>query len=259
MIRIGTSGFSYKDWVGPVYPLKMPEKDWLSFYASQFSTVELNVTFYRLPTSRNIDAWLRKTPEDFRFAVKAYRGLTHEREQPDFDAFSKSISPLADGGKLGCVLAQFPNSFHPVPENKEYLKKFRAELADFPLVAEFRHSAWAGAETLQMLRDLSMGFCCVDEPQLKGLMPPSAVATSPVGYIRFHGRNAAHWYDHVDPAERYDYEYTAEELAEWVPKIREVEDEAEETYVYFNNHPHGHGVAGARVLGKLLQIEHREE
>ncbi len=259
MIRIGTSGFSYKDWVGPVYPPKMPEKEWLGYYASLFSTVELNVTFYRLPTTRNIDAWLRKTPEDFRFTVKAFRGLTHEREQPDFSAFSQSIQPLAEAGKLGCVLLQFPNSFHPIPENKEYVKRFRTEWKDLPLVAEFRHSAWAKPETFQMLRELSIGYCCVDEPQLRGLMPPEAVTTSPLGYIRFHGRNAGHWYEHEDPAERYDYQYTEAELEEWVPKIRQVDGEAEETYVYFNNHPHGHGVAGARVLGKLLQIEHREE
>jgi uncharacterized protein YecE (DUF72 family) len=185
--------------------------------------------------------------------------LTHEREQPDFGAFSQSIQPLAEARKLGCVLAQFPNSFHPILENREYVKRFRIEMKDLPLVVEFRHSAWARPETFQMLRDHSIGYCCVDEPQVKGLMPPAAVATSPLGYIRFHGRNAAHWYEHEDPAERYDYEYKAEELAEWVPKIRQVDDKAEQTYVYFNNHPHGHGVAGARVLGKLLQIEHREE
>ena len=95
MIRIGTSGFSYKDWVGPVYPDKMPAKDWLSFYASLFSTVELNVTFYRLASVRNIEGWLRKTPEDFLFTVKAFRGLTHERKEPDFDSFAHSIQPLA--------------------------------------------------------------------------------------------------------------------------------------------------------------------
>jgi uncharacterized protein YecE (DUF72 family) len=259
MIHIGTSGFSYKDWVGPVYPEKMPAKDWLSFYASQFSTVELNVTFYRLPSTRNIDAWLRKTPDDFQFSVKAFRGLTHEREAPDFPAFADSIRPLAEAGKLACVLAQFPNSFHPIPENKEYLKRLHTGLEKFPLVVEFRHIAWARPETFDLLRKLFMGYCCIDEPQLRGLMPPAAEATSPVGYIRFHGRNAAHWYTHEDPAERYDYLYSAEELEGWLPKIRQVEKDTEETYVYFNNHPHGHGVAGARVLGKLLNIEWREE
>jgi uncharacterized protein YecE (DUF72 family) len=259
MIHIGTSGFSYKDWVGPVYPEKMPAKNWLTFYASLFSTVELNVTFYRLPSDSNIQGWLRKTPEDFLFTVKAYRGLTHERKEPDFGAFARAIQPLALAGKLGCVLAQFPNSFHPVPENKEYLRRMRSGLQDLPLVVEFRHAAWSKPETLDLLRSLSMGYCCVDEPRMRGLMPPEAVATSPIGYIRFHGRNAAHWYNHKDPAERYDYRYAEEELREWIPKIRRVEEGTEETYVYFNNHPHGHGVAGARVLGKLLNIERREE
>jgi len=259
MIFLGTSGFSYKDWVGPVYPEGMPERDWLPFYSSLFSTVELNVTFYRLPSTRNIDAWIRKTPADFRFTVKAFRGLTHEREAPDFGAFGESIRPLAEAGKLGCVLAQFPNSFQPIPENKEYLKKMGGELKEFPLVAEFRHVAWARPETFDLLRGLSIGYCCVDEPQLRGLMPPEAVSTSTTGYVRFHGRNAAHWYEHQDPAERYDYLYSAEELEGWIPKIRQVENETEETYVYFNNHPHGHGVAGAKVLGKLMNIERREE
>ena len=134
MIRIGTSGFSYKDWVGPVYPDKMPAKDWLSFYASLFSTVELNVTFYRLASVRNIEGWLRKTTEDFLFTVKAFRGLTHERKEPDFGSFAHSIQPLAQAGRLSCVLAQFPNSFHPLPENKDYLKRMRSELKDLPLV-----------------------------------------------------------------------------------------------------------------------------
>lgn len=259
MVRIGTSGFSYKDWVGPVYPAGLPERNWLSYYATQFSTVELNVTFYRIPSARNLDAWIRNTPDDFRFSVKAFRGLTHEREAPDFRAFVDSIRPMRAAGKLGCVLAQFPNSFHPIPENRAYLEQLRDGLGEYPLVAEFRHVAWSKPEFAQMLRSLAVGYCCVDEPQLKGLMPPQALVTAPTGYIRFHGRNAAHWYEHEDPAERYDYAYRPEELEEWLPRIRQVEEEAEDTYVFFNNHPHGHGVAGAKVLGKLLNLERRQE
>jgi uncharacterized protein YecE (DUF72 family) len=259
MIHIGTSGFSYPDWVGPVYPQGLTQKDWLAFYATQFSTVELNVTFYRIPTGRNIDAWLRNTPDDFRFTVKAFRGLTHEREQPDFPAFAASIRPLQEAGKFGCVLAQFPNSFHPIPENREYLKRLKEGMAGYPLVAEFRHIAWSEERTFLTLKELGIGYCCVDEPSVKGLMPPIALASSSTGYIRFHGRNAAHWYEHEDPAERYDYAYSPDELKEWLPKIEKVESEAEETYVYFNNHPHGHGVAGAKVLGKMLHLERKEE
>jgi uncharacterized protein YecE (DUF72 family) len=259
MIHIGTSGFSYKDWVGPVYPKGLPQKDWLPFYAAEFSTVELNVTFYRMPSTRNTDAWVDRTPDGFRFSVKAFRGLTHEREEPDFRAFADSIRPISAVGKLGCVLVQFPNSFHPIPENRAYLERLRDGLKEYPIVAEFRHTAWAAPEFVQLARNLGIGYCCVDEPQLRGLMPPLAVTTSPVGYIRFHGRNAAHWYEHEDPAERYDYQYRPEELEEWLPKIHQVDEDAEETYVYFNNHPHGHGVAGAKVLGKLLKVEKRDE
>lgn len=259
MIRIGTSGFSYKDWVGPVYPAGMKQSEWLPFYAREFDTVELNVTFYRLPSARNLDAWLSRTPTDFKFSVKAFRGLTHERETPDFPAFADSIRPFAEAGKLGCVLVQFPNSFQPIPENRDYLRRIREELAEFPLVAEFRHVAWARPEFINQLKVLHLGYCCVDEPALRGLMPPLALATSPVGYIRFHGRNAAHWYENEDPAERYDYVYKREELEEWLPKIGKVGEEAEDTYIYFNNHPHGHGVAGARVLGQMLHIERKEE
>ena len=125
MIRIGTSGFSYDDWLGPVYPAGLPARDQLAFYAREFSTVELNVTYYRVPDARTVEGWARKTPDDFLFAVKAYQGLTHERTEPDFAGFVSALQPLLEAGKLGCVLAQFPYSFHPIPENREYLWRLR--------------------------------------------------------------------------------------------------------------------------------------
>ena len=123
MIRIGTSGFSYKDWVGPVYPETLAPRDRLSFYAREFSTVELNVTYYRIPSTRTVESWVRKTPDDFLFAVKAFRELTHEREEPQFAPFVASLQPMIEAGKLGCVLTQFPYSFHLLPQNRDYLKK----------------------------------------------------------------------------------------------------------------------------------------
>jgi uncharacterized protein YecE (DUF72 family) len=108
VIRIGTSGFSYKDWIEPVYPPDLPERDWLGFYVREFSTVGLNVTFYRIPSKRTVAGWLEKTPDDFLFSVKAFQGLTHEREEPDFAVFVSSLHPLVEAGKFGCVLAQFP-------------------------------------------------------------------------------------------------------------------------------------------------------
>jgi len=252
MIKIGTSGFSYKDWVGPVYPADLPERDWLSFYSREFPTLELNVTFYRVPERHTVLNWVQKTPADFLFAVKAFQELTHKREEPPFAPFVESLQPLADAGKLACVLAQFPYSFHPTPENRGYLERLREGFGDLPAVVEFRHAGWATETTFNQLRDLNFGYCCVDEPRLHGLMPSVAVATGPVAYVRFHGRNAAKWYDHKEAWERYDYSYSAEELREWVPKLRRLDEAAPLTLVYFNNHYRGQAVAGARHLWQML-------
>lgn len=252
MIRIGTSGFSYADWVGSVYPEDLPDREQLSYYARMFPTVELNVTYYRVPDTRIVEGWVRKTPDHFLFGVKAYKGLTHERETPEFAPFVESLAPLVEAGKLGCVLAQFPNSFRPVPENVAYLSRLREGLGELPAVVEFRNAAWANDETYETLDGLNLGFCCVDEPRLRGLMPPVAVATDGIGYVRFHGRNAAKWYNHDEAWERYDYTYSVEELEEWAPRLRELDARTPLTLVYFNNHFKGQSVRGARDLGQLL-------
>jgi uncharacterized protein YecE (DUF72 family) len=252
VIKIGTSGFSYDDWVGPIYPEGLPKRDQLSFYAREFTTVELNVTFYRIPDRRIVEGWVRRTPPGFLFSVKAPRGLTHERENPDYAAFAESLQPLSAAGKLGCVLAQFPNSFHVSSKNRGYLSDLRRGLSELPVVLEFRNSEWVTESTLELLRRLDFGFCCVDEPQLPGLMPPVAVATGPVAYVRFHGRNSAKWYNHKEPWERYDYTYSLEELREWVPKLRRLDAIAPLTLVYFNNHFVGQAVHAAQDLRQLL-------
>ncbi|MBI4771010.1 MAG: DUF72 domain-containing protein [Chloroflexi bacterium] len=191
MIKLGTSGFSYDDWVGPVYPPDLPKRDWLAHYAARFDTVELNVTYYRLPDHRTVQGWAGRTPPGFIFAVKAFQGLTHDRSAPDFPAFTAAIAPLTESGKLACVLAQFPHAFHPDPENRAYLERLRQGLGDLPAVVEFRDSAWLAEATFDQLRSLNLGFCCVDEPRLRGLLPPVARATGSLAYVRFHGRNAA--------------------------------------------------------------------
>lgn len=252
MILVGTSGFSYKDWVGPVYPASLPEKDWLGHLSREFPTLELNVTFYRVPSARTVAGWAEKTPEGFLFAVKAFQGLTHDRQAPDFAGFVGALEPLSESGKLGCVLAQFPYSFHNNADNRGYLERLRAGLADLPLVVEFRNAGWVHAATFDLLRGLRVGFCCVDEPALKGLMPRVSVATGPLGYLRFHGRNEGKWFEHDQAWQRYDYRYSREELGEWVPRLRQLEEETEVTLVYFNNHFRGQAVQGARDLLSLL-------
>ncbi len=120
------------------------------------------------------------------------------------------------------------------------------------MVVEFRNAAWVNQPTFDLLRSLGLGFCSVDEPRLRGLVPPVAVATDPLAYVRFHGRNAAKWYQHQEAWERYDYVYTEDELREWVPKLWELDATAPLTLVYFNNHFGGQAVRGARDLGQLL-------
>jgi len=252
MIKIGTSGFSYPDWIGTVYPEGLPAREHLAFYAAEFPTVEINMTYYRVPDPRTTQGWARRTPESFLFSVKAFQGLTHDREDPDFAGFAAAMQPLVQAGKLACILAQFPYSFHPTPANRDYLKRLRDGLGDLPAVVEFREAGWLSQETFDLLRSLRLGFCSVDEPRLKGLMPPVAIATGPVAYVRFHGRNAAKWYNHQEAWERYNYTYSTDELREWAPRIRQLDAAAELTLVYFNNHYAGQAVRGARDLGQLL-------
>ncbi len=252
---MGTSGFSYDDWIGAVYPQDMPRNQWLPFYATLFDTVELNVTYYRIPSWKVVKGWVDRTPQEFVFTVKAHRTLTHERKEPDFDSYSASLAPLVEAGKLACVLAQFPHSFRPNPLNRDYLLTVREGLPDYPVVVEFRNSAWVTEETFALLESHNLGFCCVDEPNLKGLMPSMVHATGPVAYVRFHGRNAERWWQHEHAWERYDYTYEEPELAEWIPKLRALDSAAPLTLVYANNHYRGQSVDTLRKLETLLVSE----
>jgi len=252
MIRLGTSGFSYQDWVGTVYPDDLPRWQWLSFYAIEFDTVELNVTYYRLPEKKMVAGWVARTPPGFSFSVKAHQSLTHDRTQPDFATFSKRLSPLVEAGKLACVLAQFPYSFRPSSEARAYLAQMRAAWRDLPLVVEFRHADWVSDSTFRQLEELGIGYCCVDEPALKGLMPSLVRFTAPPAYVRFHGRNAAQWWNHDEAWQRYDYTYSREELQDWLPRLKQLEHQAPLTLVYANNHYRGQSVDAMRKLKELL-------
>jgi uncharacterized protein YecE (DUF72 family) len=254
MICFGTSGFSYKDWVGPYYPQGMPSSDWLEFYARDFSVTELNFSYYRVPTKSTLERLAAKTPDDFLFTLKAHQDMTHEREEKDgvFTEFVESLEPLIVAGKFGCILAQFPWSFRAEEESLDYLRLFRERLGTLPVVVEFRNRDWISEHTFDFLRENKLGFCCVDEPRLKGLIPPVAEATSSIGYVRFHGRNAKKWWQHKEAWERYDYTYSDEELEEWVPKLHKLEENTEKTFVFANNHWQGQAVQTARQLRMLF-------
>lgn len=256
MIHLGTSGYSYDDWVGHFYPEGTNKRDFLSYYAEHFGCVEVNYTYYRLPTAGTLAAMSGKTGDDFRFVIKANQEMTHERggEKAEvFEQFVEALAPLREQGKFGCVLAQFPTSFHCVRENVRYLRRFRELMGDLPVVVEFRHRGWIREETWGFLREHDFGFCCVDQPQFDALIPPIVQATSPIGYVRFHGRNYEKWWQHEEAWERYNYLYSKEELGEWVGKVRELAAETEETYLFFNNHYHAQAVQNATDFADLLE------
>jgi uncharacterized protein YecE (DUF72 family) len=256
-ILIGTSGFSYDDWRGHFYPKTIGKREMLSYYAESFSTVEVNSTYYALPHPATFVQMSAKVPPEFLFAVKAHRDMTHsggELQPEAFETFRAALLPLQEQEMLGCVLAQFPWSFKPHLDNEEYLRALREELPNIPTVIEFRNAGWFSDRTLELLRALGLGFCCVDEPALPGLMPRVTAATSPIGYVRFHGRNAQKWWKHEHAYERYNYLYSEDELREWVPKIEQLAEATDRLFVFFNNHYEGKAGQNARMLAGLLNL-----
>jgi len=196
-----------------------------------------------------------KAGEGFLFVFKANQRMTHEQRDNKavFEAFRELLTPLVDSGKMGCVLAQFPYSFRFNTENLHYLDTSVERLGNLPIVIEFRNIQWLRPEVFDWLRRNEVGFCCVDEPQLPNLMPPIAEATSKIAYVRFHGRNKQKWWHHEHAYERYDYSYSREELDEWLPKIRHLDQQAERTFVFANNHWQGQAVTTIRQIKMMLE------
>ncbi|MEW6080533.1 MAG: DUF72 domain-containing protein [Bacillota bacterium] len=258
MLLVGTSGFKYRDWKGVFYPPGISERNLLAFYSQVFPVVELDFSYYHMPGAKTMGALQGKTPDGFVFCVKAHRSMTHETGSASaqweaFRAFNSAIEPMAISGKLGCVLLQFPWRFRPGHLETSYLARCRDLLGNAPAVVEFRNSQWLTEDTFRALRDLGFGFCCVDEPRLKDLVPPVVAATSAVGYVRFHGRNAAKWWKHENASERYDYLYCDEELRAWVPRLRALERKTGTTFVFFNNCHEGKASVNAIRLGEMLR------
>jgi len=256
---IGTSGFSYDDWRGFFYPKAILDKDMLPFYAERFPMVEVNSTYYTVPSAGSMRAMASKVPSDFEFVVKAHGSITHERGPltKSLPPFLKAIEPIKEVGKLGCLLFQFPGSFHCDDYGLAFLGELREALPEeWPAVMEFRHDSWVRDEVYDALNHLDFGFVNCDMPKLRGLLPPTDIVTSPISYVRFHGRNAANWYEHEEAYQRYDYVYADVELDEWVPRLVDIGRRSRKSYVVFNNHPRGQSAENARALrGKLAQAE----
>ncbi len=256
MLRIGTSGFSYDDWKGEVYPKNLAKKDMLAWYTRWFETLEVNSTYYTIPSPRSFSAMADKSPDGFDFVVKAHQDMTHADKAVDdsFESFKYAITPLLDRKKLGCVLAQYPWKFKKTRENEDRLRHLKDKMPDIPLVVEFRNADWVTDDTFGLLKSLDIGFCAVDEPDLPGLMPRISLATNDIGYVRFHGRNCEKWWKHENAYERYDYLYNEKELSEWKQKLEDLEQTTEKCYVFFNTHYKGKSVINASKLASILDI-----
>jgi uncharacterized protein YecE (DUF72 family) len=257
LIYVGTCGFAYKDWIGPFYPGTIKSSEMLPYYAGCFPAVEIDSSYYGVPPAATVARMNARTPPEFRFCFKVPATVTHppdasvKRVHSDAALFVESIALLKEEGKLGCALLQFPNGFRNTETALDYLRRAVEALRPLPLVAEFRNRDWQNAQTHRLLRELGVGWCNVDMPRFETLLTPSSDVTSSVGYVRFHGRNAAQWWSGTNVT-RYDYEYTAEELGPWSDRIADIEDAAGTTFAFFNNHARGSAARNAELFIELL-------
>ncbi len=254
-LRIGTAGYSYNDWRGKFYPSHLASRDFLSHYANFFNCVEINATYYKIPSPKVFSSISLKVPNSFKFTVKVPNTFTHYRDKfaQTLEQFRMATSPLVKKGMLACYLAQFPFSFKNTEENIEYVSTMANNL-DRPVAVEFRRRDWHTEDVYTFLRAQGICYVNVDAPKIRGLPIPSTIATSSIGYCRFHGRNAAKWWNHIEAYERYDYSYTPEELQEWAPRIEKISGMTESTYVMFNNHYQGQAIDGAEEMKRLMNL-----
>ena len=259
MIRIGPAGWSYTDWEGTVYPPHRSRFDHLAYLSSFFDTIEINSPFYRVPPPTHAKSWVRRVASNpsFKFTTKIYRGFTHDPSQlapGDLDAFRHYLDPLADADRLGAVLLQFPWSFKSSPESRERLGGLFADFRDYPLALEVRHASFQDDDFLRWLDEQNVAWVNVDQPLFSDSVKPAATVTGPLGYVRLHGRNYEKWFQHAESWERYNYLYSAEELAPWVERIQTMARE-KETYVVTNNHFRGQAIVNAAELKEALGME----
>ena len=248
---IGTSGFSFKDWKGVFYPENINPSGYLDYYQKFFNTVEINMTYYKIPSAKTYERMIGETPDTFEFIIKANQATTHElKDEEVFTSFSESLQPLKEAGRLYGILAQFPWRFRNNERSRKYLVQCADRYGDVPLFVEFRHNSWFRDEVFDFLRMKRLYYVSVDEPQIGEMMPPEARATGDVAYVRFHGRNSETWWG--KSGDRYDYNYSEGELDEWIEKVEELEKSVWKLYAFFNNCHQGYAVRNAIMFKELL-------
>jgi len=273
IIRVGPAGWSYPDWFGYVYPARKPKGFHEATYLAQFfDTIELNTSFYAPVRTDHAAQWLERVAANprFVFTAKLLKKFTHDllpgalavgakaTVAEDEKLVRAGFDVLRNAGKLHAVLLQFPFSFHRTTETTAYLKQLLKRFGDYPLVVEVRHASWQTPETFALLAEHQVGFCNIDQPIIGKSLGPSAEATSPIGYVRLHGRRYDTWFsdDEAIPAhERYNYLYPLEELQPWAKRVERVAEHAREVFVITNNHYEGKAAVSALQLINLLKGE----
>lgn len=271
IIRVGPAGWSYPDWVGYVYPSRRVKNFHEAEYLAQFfDTIEINTSFYSPIRPEHAAQWLDRVSANpnFIFTAKLWRRFTHESipgaqtlvtsspSAEDERAVRGGFDVLGKAGKLGAVLLQFPFSFHCTRETSSHLEGLLKRFSDYSLVVEVRHSSWQTPETFALLEKYKSGFCNIDQPLIGRSLEPSAESTSPVGYVRLHGRRYDTWFsddEAVPRHERYNYLYSAEELTPWTERIESLAERSRAVYVITNNHYQGKAVVNALELISILK------
>jgi uncharacterized protein YecE (DUF72 family) len=255
-LRIGPAGWNYKDWKGVFYPARRTRGfSELAYVAEYFDAVEINSSFYGPFAPTSAQKWLGEVAANsrFMFTGKLWQRFTHEGggNLAEERIVRQGFDVLQGAGKLGAVLVQFPFSFHNTKDNFSWLGKVLTKFCEYPLVVEVRHATWDKQEVLDFLTERQVGFCNIDQPLIGRSLKPSAYATSPVGYVRFHGRRYDTWFAEDESGRgggRYDYLYSRAEIGEWLPRITEVAEKTQSTYVVTNNHP----AAKSLQLGQII-------
>ncbi|MGI0131490.1 MAG: DUF72 domain-containing protein [Thermoplasmata archaeon] len=241
-LLLGTSGWDYPEWVGRFYP-PHGVADRLRYYAKVFPIVEVNSTFYRLPSPSVATSWARRTPAGFRFAAKFPQTITHERRlvgaETELHQFLQVVKPLQDAGKFAAALLQLPPS---LPFEPATVRAFYATLPrDLPVAVEFRERSWMCDASYALLRDHGLAYVIVDEPHL----PTHLETTASFTYVRWHGHGRPIW---------YDYLYSEKELLPWVERLTRLSGEVPTVYGFFNNHFRGDAVANCRWMVEHLDL-----
>lgn len=273
-VRIGPAGWAYSDWSGYVYPSPRPKGFHEAAYLAQFfDTIEINTSFYQPLRPDHATQWLDRVAANpnFLFTAKLWQRFTHGEAasttsttgtppnaptEDDERAVRAGFDVIHKAGKLGAILLQFPFSFHRTAETFVYLASLLKRFADYPLAVEVRHASWNDPEALAMLREHHAALCSIDQPLIGRSLEPSDESNSQLGYIRLHGRRYDTWFSddpQVPQHERYNYLYSAEELAPWSKRIRKVADHSRNVFVVTNNHYLGKAVVNALQLLSMLQ------